>query len=258
MLHLRTPRVLNSLKTILKITPFYYFYNKFSGKEKSTDTTNTIIYVHIGKCGGESLWKAIQQSERIQKRFSNIRRIHVAKPPILKNANYLIVVRNPIARALSAFNWRYKLVVSDEVQKTRFKGEHQILIKYGTLNSLAERLYTDGITNEEVARDFRSIHHLKEDIGFYLTELLKRISSEQIYAVMATEALDQDIKATLGITNVGRIHQNSSSNNDVEEQLSKIAQANLRNFLVADYRAIEKLMKLTTSHAAAAMLLWNP
>ena len=88
--------------SILKNVKRYFSYN---------DNEDNLIYIHIGKCGGSSLGQAINESEIIKKRFKKITTIHLSKPPILKKARYLIVIRDPIERSLSAFNWRYKNVV---------------------------------------------------------------------------------------------------------------------------------------------------
>ena len=90
---------------------------------------------------GGSLSEAIQRSEVVSGQFTQIAHVHIEKPPILRNARYLIVIRNPIRRAISAFNWRYRLVVQDKAQTDRFEGEYDILLQYKSLNVLAEALY---------------------------------------------------------------------------------------------------------------------
>lgn len=209
------------------------------------DAHDTLIYVHIGKCGGETLWDAIRQSPKIKSVFRSIRKVHINKPPLLEKARYLVVVRNPVSRALSAFNWRYKLVVEDAVQSDRIKGELAILQKYKTLNALAEALYTsDGSLDPDVAKEFRTIHHLREDISFYLSDLLKMISPKQIYAVLTTEALDKDIKDYLEIDNVKKTHDHRSKTPAEQLELSDKARANLRMFLHEDYTISEALLDM--------------
>ena len=130
------------------------------------DSADELVYIHIGKCGGSSLRKAITDSTIVKERFERVHYVHINKPPVLKNARYLIVIRNPIQRAISAFNWRYKLVVEDEVQRNRFEGEWEVLKKYGTLNNLAAALYVDQVLDLNVSNQFQIIHHLKENISF--------------------------------------------------------------------------------------------
>lgn len=209
------------------------------------DTPDTLIYVHIGKCGGASLFDAIRRSQVIQAEFRFVQKVHIKKPPVFKQAKYLIVVRNPVSRAVSAFNWRYKLVVEDAAQEFRFKGERAVLKKYGTLNALAEALYTpDGTADAAAADDFRCIHHLKEDIAFYLSDVLREVAEDQIFAVMATEFLNEDILAFLNVESVERIHANNSGGSPGRSALSELATRNLRRFLEADYAAVEQLLDM--------------
>ena len=233
------------LKTLIKQTPIYPALQNFRIAREYGDTKNSLIYIHIGKCGGVTLSNAIDKSDLLREKFNRISKIHVQKPPILRNARYMILIRNPISRAISAFNWRYKLVVTDKEQKTRIRGEYEILKKYGTLNAIAEKLFTDGELNSDVATEFRTIHHLKEDIAFYLTELLEKISPDQVYAVLSTEALDEDILKLLGVSTSEKVHENASSTDSDKKFLSEVAIANLHRFLVEDYRALEKLIAIS-------------
>lgn len=206
------------------------------------DDDSELVYVHIGKCGGESLWDAINSSKVIQKDFSRVHKVHIRKPPIHKKTKYLVVVRNPISRAVSAFNWRYKLVVEDETQRHRFKGEWEVLTKYKTLNTLAERLYKNGELDDQVAKDFESILHLRENIQFYLNELLDKISDDQIYGVMSTETLSEDVVRQLDVRDLKRTHENAKFVDKSKKYLSETAHENLRRYLSDDFRCLETLL----------------
>jgi hypothetical protein len=219
------------------------------------DRSDRLIYVHIGKCGGSSLGRAISHSKVLRREFRAVAKFHIKKPPITKNAKYLIVVRNPIDRAVSAFNWRYRLVVDEEKQKDRFDNEWKILTKYGTLNSLSEALYVEGHLDSEVAQDFNSIHHLRENISFYLGDLLQSISSEQIYGVLATETLNQDIMKILGVHSVARVHENSRSVDLTRGNLSDDAIENLKRFLASDYKNLQILLEMNQSSTSGVETL---
>ncbi len=219
------------------------------------DDSNLLIYVHIGKCGGVTLENAIKNSPLVKDLFVSVLKVHIQKPPILKNASYAIVVRNPIDRAISAFNWRYKLVVTDELQKFRFDGEYEILKKYGTLNALSEELYKDGVLNLSVADEFQKIHHLKENISFYLKPLLDIVSPSQLFAVFATESLDDDISNILGFKNDVYIHQNSKNVSDEKKFLSELAYRNLKLYLKDDYAYLSKLLTMNTTSSTKESIL---
>lgn len=213
-------------------------------RDMNSDHDKHLVYIHVGKCGGSSVSSALRQSALVAKKFSTLTKVHIRKPPIYRNAKYMLVVRHPIARAVSAFNWRYKLVVVDEVQKDRFVGEYDILVKYGSLEQMALALYEDGVLNEKVAQEFRWIHHLKEDIAFYLSDLLENLVPEQLFAVLTTEHLNADIERFLGIVEPAKIHENHSVTPNAKLRLSERANSNLRNFLKADFECLDKLADL--------------
>lgn len=214
---------------------------------KIADTEDTLVYVHIGKCGGKSLWTAIRESKIVEDRFSSVERVHIRKPPIRQHARYLVVVRNPIQRAISAFNWRYARVMTEPGQRDRFEGERDALLKYRTLSALSEALYDGDTLNPDAARNFNSIHHLRENIAFYLSDLLDAISEDQIFAVLATETLDADIHAQLGVCGVRRIHQNAHRVPSGKKQLSARAHENLKRYLAEDYTSIRRVLEMNGS-----------
>jgi hypothetical protein len=219
------------------------------------DNNKQLIFIHIGKCGGASLWKAIQESKIIRSQFLHIKKIHGEKPLILKKAKYLILIRNPVQRAISAFNWRYKLVVEDETQRQRFEGEWSVLKKYKSLNNLAEVLYKDDLLNSEVSKEFQKIHHLKENITFYLSELLLKVTSEQIFCVISNETFSEDVINHLDVTVIEKIHENRKFVDDSKKNLSQKAYNNLKKYLRDDYECIEKLTKLKKSTACEPRIL---
>ena len=189
------------------------------GQHVLTDTmTGPTFLVHIGKCGGSSLRRALlAQDEK-----PDLRIIHIRKPPIKPKGRYYIVVRNPLSRALSAFNWRHKLVVETEEQKDRFEGEWQVLQKYGNLNALANALYTeDGADNKRAQADFRKVHHLQEDIAFYLSELLEGITPAQVEGVFSQETLDADIEQAFGLKSEFREKRNPVMRRPCEESAGR-------------------------------------
>ncbi|MDN3517869.1 hypothetical protein QWY84_09620 [Aquisalimonas lutea] len=202
---------------------------------------NPNILVHVGKCGGSTLKKAAKR----QQRYKSMKVVHIKKPPIHKGASYLLTIRNPISRALSAFNWRYKLVVEDETQKDRFQGEWAILTKYGTLDTLALSLYAkDGSANAEAQQDFLSIHHLGENIHFYLGELLQSVEPDQIRGVFSQEFLDSDIYDIFGLPSTERRKSNKKITEPSRLELSPQAVENMKRFLRNDYECIERLHEM--------------
>ncbi len=198
------------------------------------------ILIHVGKCGGSSLLRATELSDKVK----ITGRVHVAKPVFFKNQNYFIVARDPLTRCISAFNWRYKLVVIDGSQKSRFVGEYEILKKYGTLNDIAEKLYDNsGELNLAVIAEFETIHHLRESISFYLKDFLQVCSPSNIKGVFMQETLNNDIEFHLGVPSSEvtreKLNQRSEGNS-----LSPLGKRCLVRFLENDYNCLFLLSNL--------------
>ncbi|MEL7254165.1 MAG: hypothetical protein AAGL23_08315 [Pseudomonadota bacterium] len=203
-----------------------------------------LCYIHIGKCGGATVNKAIDTSPLIAEAFDHVSVSHVARPVYKPRNRYLFVVRNPIDRAISAFNWRQRLVHEEARPDHRFPGEAEVLTKYGTLEALALALYDGDSLVPEVASEFRRIHHLREDMAFYLDPAIPVLSADQVFAVLCQETLDADIEARLGVPTPGRVHDNRSRTATEKTVLSPAARANLARFLDRDFAALEWLMTL--------------
>ena len=199
---------------------------------------DTKILVHIGKCGGSTIRNAVARSEVGQ----GMRITHITKPPVSRRFKYYIVARSPISRAVSAFNWRYRLVVIRGNQEARFPGEHEVLTRYKTMNDLALSLYApDGTPNLRAHKDIRKIHHLKEDIAFYLADLLKVIGSEQVEAVMMQENLNADIERVFGYSNTEILKGNAAATDPQKRLLDEAALRNLRRFFAKDFECLTTL-----------------
>ncbi len=194
------------------------------------------VLIHVGKCGGSTLRGAIKHSKKVK--ITGV--MHIRKPFATKQ-NFYIVLRDPISRCISAFNWRYKLVVEDRKQHDRFDGEHEILSKYKTLNALAEKLYDDtGKLDKEIASDFERIHHLHERISFYLEDFLKEVNERRIKGVFMQETLNDDIQEILGVApeeiNTSKQHKTNSG-----LTLTTAGKRNLVRYIQSDYQCILKL-----------------
>jgi len=216
---------------------YIFIKNKFLIKDKET----TLIYIHIGKCGGTTLLKALNSSSEINK-FSQRVTIHLHKPPIMKKARYIIVIRNPVKRAISAYNWRYEHLIKNKGKTNLLSGEYKVLSKYKNINDLAENLFINNKANKKAHEDFRKIRHLREDISFYLKELLQKINKNQIFAVFSTEVLDHDIYKLLKIKNNSYENKNNHKTNPDKKKLTKKGYENLKNFLFEDYICIQKIL----------------
>lgn len=233
-------KIYQLIKNILKKTIIYKVFDKYRFKKSFIDTDKTLIYIHIGKCGGGTLGDVLNKSHKINKNFENIYRIHIKKPPILKNAKYIIIIRNPISRAISAYNWRHRLIIKEKSTVNRYEFEHQTLSKYQSFDEMCQKLFL----NRETEKDFEKIRHLKENINYYIGDLLKKIRSEQVYAIFTKENLNEEIKKFFNIKNQKYIHINSNYGTSTNLKLSEKSKNNLKKFLENDYDCIQTLFKI--------------
>ena len=204
-------------------------------------------FVHIGKCGGSTIFKLLSNSKLVKDKYSSFFESHINGVRVSSECDYLICLRNPISRAFSAFEWRRKLVVEDALpdQANRFPGEKIVLIKYESLNSMAHALYRDDQTlDQSVARDFNLVHHLRESISFYLTPLLPVLSSANIFGVICQESLARDSKSLLGVDASTLFVRRNAQKKPMNTHLDELACHNLRRYLSKDYQCISALWAL--------------
>lgn len=204
-------------------------------------------FVHIGKCGGSTVEKLLPLSPVVREKYYSCFESHINGVVVDSSCDYLFCLRNPIARAFSAFEWRRKLVLEDELpdQVRRFPGERKVLRKYLSLGAMARSLYRpDGRLDQAVARDFCLIHHLRESISFYCQPLLGVLTPGNILGVVCQETLASDCIRLLGV-DVSEVRERSNaSKRQIEQDLDPAAIHNLRRFLVEDYQCVAALWSL--------------
>lgn len=182
-------------------------------------------FIKIGKCGGSTIKQALEDND------INFDFFHVRVPKYNPAEKYLISIRNPVERFISAFYWR-KYLVLDKDQKDRFVGEYDFFQKYATI----EDLIRDDIT----ALKRQYVHHIDEDIHFYLGDLVNQLSSENVMGVVCTETLNEDIERIFNI----KIHTHEKNNSKRKIPIKEEGRKALKEYLYKDYLVIEKLNNL--------------
>lgn len=185
---------------------------------------------------------ALSESKVVNARYRQLKRYHTRPPKLDPLADYVIAVRDPIERAISAFNWRKKILLGDNRQLSRFPGELEALQRYGSLSDLSESLYsgTGESLDTSAAQAYASIHHLREGIRFYLDPLLDGLRSKQVFGVIAAESFQEDCVRTFGSVTLEHLHQNRQGN----RFLTPLAKKNLRRFLSQEYESLLHLAKI--------------
>ncbi|MDB4682117.1 hypothetical protein OAE68_00385 [Synechococcus sp. AH-551-A10] len=204
-------------------------------------------FIHVGKCGGSTIQKLLKVSPLVADLYDSVVQSHVCGITVDTDCDYLICLRNPISRAISAYEWRRKLVLLDPPpnQSTRFRGEFDVLNAYDSFSSLASKLYqNDNSLNEYVARDFQLIHHLRESISFYLKPLLPILNSSNVYGIVCQENLSADCINLLGIAPYGVIERKNNLRRESPGNIGDVALYNLKRYLQHDYQCILHLWTL--------------
>lgn len=184
--------------------------------------------IHIGKCAGSTICYELKNNN------IKFKELHLKKIDFKKNDKYIILLRNPIERLISAFFWRKKLVYQDKSQLLRFRNEYNILKKIDNIHNLILIL-----ENDEKFLENNYIHHIKENIKFYLENFLKNCKKENIHAVICKETIREDMKNIFNIEISSHLKKNK---NDIK--LSDDEYNFLKKYLSKDYECIDKLNEL--------------
>lgn len=227
-----------------KSDPKNSLVSKLNSESNSRDPQGKqIFFVHIGKTAGTTL-ETIFNHYKLY--YNNI---HCEKPPYHPNYRYIISIRDPISQTVSAFNWRYHLLVNKNNWKSfspEYQYEKEILRKYKTINNISEKLYhKNGKVNARVHQELREVYHIKLGTSYYLKELLENLQSSQIVGVITTENLEKDLQEHLQMSSVNiKTNKMSSSKHNYSTYLSELGRKNLRKFLDCDYTCLQKLKTL--------------
>ena len=194
---------------------------------------NNLVIVHVGKCGGSTVCSELLSNNI---KFSTI---HVSEAIYEPNKNYVIVIRNPIKRFISAFNWRYYLVCDSKIQKDRFNNEKNILNKYLNVDNLCNDLEINPniFNGSPVSGNY--IHHLREDIHFYFKNFIKKCPKKQIVGVICTETIKEDMKNIFDIDVIKHEKNNKKYSKEITNKSYEI----LKTFLKNDYLIIDQMYK---------------
>ena len=191
---------------------------------------NNFILVHIGKCGGSTVRKELEENQ------INCLVLHTANVPFYKSPEikYIIVIRNPVERFISAYFWRYYLVCVKKEQATRFIGEKEFLEKHNTIE-----LLIDKIKNEPTVFDTNYVHHIHENIHFYLENFIDICPNDKIIGVMLQETLDNDMDRMFNI----KVKSRQNNNSENKQQINYETRSIIKSHLKKDYLMIEKMFK---------------
>lgn len=172
---------------------------------------------------------------------------HQNRPEISDHYKYIISIRNPIKRFVSAYYWKIQAL------ETKAYGEDcpeelEALYSWGSANNLAEALYDDeGYLNEEAdafieKRWTTYMNHIGMDLDYYLGHLLENIDPGQILGTIAAETMADDLIRVLGpLSNPKVTLGHDKKNDNYPREISRKAYNNLKSYLADDYECLRKL-----------------
>ncbi len=247
------------------------------------DVFPNLRFIHIGKCGGTSLLTAFKdQGIKLQN-------FHLTKPEFNPNHQYIIWIRNPLRRFVSAYNFSAALINFDtsglDINKLTidnclapsrirhkmihghcFESEYEELVLYfQTANNLAESLshFDQSIRAKAFRLMSYPLEHISKGIGWYLTngEFIKN-HNKNILFVGKVETINADMKRLSIILNIpAEVKINKVRENDklLSSYLSPLAVNNLLSFYrETDYKAIRELYACGWIDEKTFQSYWEP
>jgi hypothetical protein len=217
-----------------------------------------VNYIHIGKCGGSTVRKVLKKKKIEFKTF------HVCSTIKYNPDNkYLIVIRNPIKRFISAFNWRHYLVTNNlrkegqtNLYYNQMKNTYQKVLGTQKRSILPERRFfnkyndieqfcIDLKDNPYILEEYDLINHMNLDIHHYLKEIIDKCPKNQISGIITTDTMKDDLKHIYDydLDYLNNTHKKNNDSNGYNKTLSDESYETLKNYLRKDYIIIDKMYK---------------
>ena len=218
-------------------------------------------FIHIGKCGGTTMINQTNLVEyHLQRNYKN-------------NENYIIWLRNPIKRFVSAFYYVKNVINTDisnlnitkisldnclspakiinKIKKGYAYSKHydNLVNHFKTANELAESITNKNIEKKQLALELMNSpeEHIFKGIGWYLYngDFIKKNHNKIIF-VGTCENMDDDITSLSNLLNINinnKIHLRKNTYNN-NKFLSPLAIKNIKTFYKdTDYKALQKLVE---------------
>lgn len=215
-----------------------------------------IIHVHIGKCAGGSI------NLGLHKLGLNFEELHCGESnDILKkklsgddgNNLYIISLRDPIARAISSFNWdKYEKIIT---QKTTNPIWNSIYERFENIETLVSSYYSGNTEIRDLAKfAFKGSQlHLHLGLSWYIPVDIAKGLPPKRTIILRTEYLDDDFtkflcehfpdKTLNGSLPKDKDNKNflSLSNIPKPKYLSDVSKEKLKSILKEDYTILDIL-----------------
>lgn len=215
--------------------------------------------VHVGKCGGSTI------VEELRARGFRFEHIHMRRPVVEAARRYVVLVRDPVARFVSAFNWRRHLLGNDllpaarkqdPVARLRHSAEREFLRHFEDVNAFAEKLVQPEMYDVSAMSTLMAlIGHVPQGFEWYLGDLAGRIQPSQLLGVICTERLADDCEAVFGFRPTAERNRLSGSQ---PAALSPAGRANLAREFEPEYRTLRRLADLARRAGVPMSVRYDP
>lgn len=216
-----------------------------------------IHFIHVGKCGGESVGDAFDQHNIVRRDYhcggSNR---EIAGQVLARNDDdyFVILVRDPISRFISAFEWDlWEKIISPPTPYDLEKWT-RVYDTFPSANRLAEALTShDDDLRQAAERAMReSDLHIHMDLGWYLPPRVAAHLHDGNAFAIRTEHINDDFSLLLQNLGIPKkpgftvpFSKNNYKSNLPEHRrtgaLSEIAEQNIRRFCESSFETLRIL-----------------
>ena len=220
-----------------------------------------IVFVHVGKCAGSSVILALAQA--LTDRYVMYEMHTRAAGQIIRDTLaskdedfiYLVTLRDPIARFVSAFNWdKHALYLAGRVKELVYRAHFE---EFTDVDTLARALSSENSERAERALEFARFGHMGMGPAWYLPEdVVKALPLDRTF-LCETENFARDLQRFAGLMDSRYLEQQIVIPRDKADYkqsyenpeavfgppLSDLARRNLRILLDEDYRICRKLKR---------------
>lgn len=218
------------------------------GKSSNVHLDN---FIHVGKCGGSSIGAWLRRN-KVAFQETHIKRVHTCGDD---KSTWLFSVRDPIDRAISAFNWRSPRNGDAPHGQNAFgTRERQFYACFENFNDFAESLNdqsTCGHYARRALNDPQGSEHLGMGVAWYLDKQLDCVLKQKVFLSHA-ESLTSDLEGFgkwIGIDNLDVHIPHNKGNYPMNNHtyVSSRAGKLLRKWLEKDYEVLQKLGKIAVN-----------
>jgi len=208
-------------------------------------------FVHVGKCAGSSIQGWLNLN-RVAYHETHIKQVHTCGE---EEHTWLFSVRDPIARAISSFNWRSPRNGDAQHGHNQFGDrERQFYSCFENFNDFAEALddQTECGHYARIALNHpQGSEHLGMGVAWYLDSQLDCVLKQKVF-LCRSESLVSDLEGFgkwIGVDNIDNGIPHTFSEYPMKNQtyISSKAEKRLREWLKKDYEVLRKLEEIAVN-----------